>query len=146
MSKPKIVRFDFGSSTETSELQNKNKKEKEPDNLILVDAFWIKDGMKIRFVPHQMDVVLFVVFKLQHDDGAHERDKAEFHLKFEVEGTWYENENKEIVIKYKNIKDNNYQKLVQKYGVEKINAKDSHTRYFYYEIREFTSDLTAVKF
>ena len=79
MSKPKIVRFDFGSSTGTSELQNKNKKEKEPDNLILVDAFWVKDGMKIRFIPHQLEgITLIVVFALEHDDETHDREKAVF--------------------------------------------------------------------
>ena len=142
MSKPKIVRFDFGSSLGLSDSQKNSKKEKDPDILILVDAFWIlekKGKMKIGFIPHQMIVELYVILKLKHDDETHDRNKAKFHLSFDIPGTRYEGEKKEIVIEYKDIKDYSFHQL----GLENT-YKDKNHEYYYYTIKNFTSDLTTV--
>lgn len=108
MSRPKIVKFDFGKALGTS-VASKSKKEdkKEPDELILVDAFWIKDGMKIRFIPYQKDnFKLIIVFKLKHNDETHDKDKAVFYLNFEIEGTRFEDAKKDpLKIEFANLKE-----------------------------------------
>jgi hypothetical protein len=129
MSKPKIVRFDFGSSTGTSELQNKNKKEKEPDNLFLVDAFWVKDGMKIRFIPHQLEgITLIVVFALEHDDETHDREKAVFDLELEIPDTRYEDAStKTVTVSYSEIKNNKF----SKHRIDRIFDERGYDCYYY---------------
>ena len=122
MSKLEIIRFNFGESGMSSDLSNKNNKEKDPDNLILVDAFWIKDGMKIRFIPHQMkDIELIVVFSLEFDDEAHDKEHASFLLDIEIPGTKFERLSKEI--KFNELQKRNYRGYVC----------------YYYEYKEFTN-------
>lgn len=144
MSQPTVGHFDFGQSSLASNTKRQKEDNRPPDTLILVDAFWIKDGMIIKFIPHQMKVDLIVVFKLEHDDGTCDRDKAEFKLSFEVPGTQYEGENKEIVIKYSDIKENLYQNLEVKRTCSEAND-DGHD-WYYYIINNFTSDLSEVAF
>lgn len=140
MSKPIIELFDFGKSSGNPLSQRNKESHLPPDHLILVDAFWVKDGMKIKFVPHQMIVDLIVVFKLKYDDGAHDRRKAKFHLKFDIPGTCYKNESKEIVIEYSKIEDNPFSAI----GLKKMYSDDHEC--YYYIIKDFSSDLTKVHF
>ena len=142
MSKPIIEHFDFGKSSGVSQSQREKASCLPPDNLILVDAFWVKDGMKIRFIPHQMIVDLIVVFKLKYDDGTRDRHKAKYHLKFDIPETWYKNGNKEIVIEYSKIEGN----LFSAIGLKKMYSKEDGHECYYYIIKDFSSDLTKVIF
>lgn len=138
MSKPKIVRFDFGSFTGTSELQNKNKnnKEKEPDNLILVDAYWERQGMKIRFIPHQMGgIELTVVFVYEFNNSTHDKNKAAFELTFESPDTIFSKQESKIIIKGNDVKE-------LKENGELV--KDDGRPCYYYKIKDFSSDLSKI--
>lgn len=140
MIKPIIANFDFGQPASSADLQNNEKVELPPDHLILVDAFWVKDGMKIRFIPHQMkDVDLIVVFSLEHDDGTHDREKASFNLEFEVPDTRYE-DNKEQIIKepitYSMIKNNRFSDL----KIDRI-FDDRGYDCYYFKIEDFSNKL-----
>ena len=104
MSRPKIVNFDFGQAQnskpkEATKASNRGdeslNKEKniEPDELILIDAFWVKEGMPIRFIPQQQDPVnLIVVFTFKYDDFEHDKNQANFNLNIEIPGTFYSQE------------------------------------------------------
>lgn len=144
MSKPIISNFDFGQPASSSDSQNKEKVELLPDELRLVDAFWIKDGMKIRFIPHQMkDVDLIVVFSLQYDNGTHDREKASFNLEFEVPGTRYEDNKEQIIINepitYDMIKNNRFSDL----KIARI-FDDRGYDCYYYKIDGFSNKLFCI--
>lgn len=101
MSRPKIVNFDFCQGTKTSKSEeitrsgNKtdespDEKKLDPDELILVDAYWEKDKMPIRFIPQQHEPVeLVVVFTFRYDDPEHDKNQASFSLYFDIPGTFY---------------------------------------------------------
>ena len=143
MSEPVIDYFDYGQSVSSSDSQNKNIVDLPTDNLILIDAFWVKDGMKIRFIPHQMkDVDLIVVFSLEYDDGTHDREKASFNLEFEVPGTRYE-DNKEQIIKepitYSMIKNNRFSDL----KIDRI-FDDRGYDCYYFKIEGFSNKIFCI--
>lgn len=134
MSRPKIVNFDFGKVKATSKVTEE--KEKEADELILVDAFWEKNGMKIRFIPHQEDVVtLIVVFVFRYDDPEHDKDKAVFQLNIEIPDSVY-SQQKPFTIKGSEIS----RKLKARDG-SCIKAANGNNCY-YCEIKNFSSDMS----
>lgn len=124
--------FKFGQSVASP---NVEKDEEMLDNLILVDAFWIKDGMKIRFIPHQIPQTLRVVFCFEHDDGQHIKEGVSFELKFVIPGTVYQQQEPFVITTsiLKELKENN--KLVKKNG----------KTCYYCEIENFSSDLINAK-
>ena len=144
MSKPTIDSFAFGqASIESGNNYTNNigsrlgngevSCEKPADELILVDAYWEKEGLKIRFIPHQMVQILKVVFRFKYDDDRHDKDKALFDLTFVIPGTIYQQQKKWTIrgssIKTRTLKEKN--KPVKKGG---------KTCYFC-EIENFSSDL-----
>lgn len=147
MSKTIIEHFDFGKSSGVSLSQREKESSLPPDNLILVDAFWIKDGMIIRFIPHQMgslalkdniSITLIVVFVFEHNNAAYDKDKAEFELTFESsDDTIYsKQEPKKIKISGATVKNN-------KFDNGQIGTTDFRDCY-YYEIKNFSSDLSEI--
>lgn len=136
MSRPQIVKFDFGKASGTS-AASKSKKEdkKEPDELILVDAYWEKDSMPIRFIPQQQDpVTLIIVFTFKYDDLEHDKNRAIFELNFEIPGTYYSQE-KPFTMNGSKI----YRKLKSSDG-NCIKAPNGNICY-YCEIEKFSSDM-----
>lgn len=144
-----IVVFDFGQASKESAQKDTNMREgrlrdgitsseKPGDELILVDAYWEKRGLKIRFIPHQMKQVLKVVFRFKYDDDKHDKDKASFDLNFVIPGTIYQQQKKWTIqgssIKTRPLKEKN--KPVKKDG--KI--------CYYCEIENFSSDLVNAIF
>ena len=113
-----------------------NEDKKEPDELILWDAYWEKDGMKIRFIPHQMKVTLVVVFKFRYnDDAKYDKRKAIFELTFDSSSTIFSQKNP---IK---IKGTDVSPLLDKF--DKI-VKDNDQPCYYYRIDEFSPDLSDI--
>lgn len=137
MSRPKIVKFDFGRDCNTSDTpQDRNKK---VDEIILWDAYWeqrlIKNGIgqntitKLRILPHQKKVELVLVFYFKHDNDGYNKEKAQFSLKIEVPKTIYGC--KEFTITGKDILNNKY------FYTQYINGKT----YYCCKIANFSSDL-----
>lgn len=141
-----IIRFEFdfdstsigtngnGNNNSRNRLENETTlNEKPADELILVDAYWEKRGLKIRFIPHQMKQVLKVVFRFKYDDDKHDKDKASFDLNFVIPETIYQQQEKWTIkgssIKNRTLKEKN-----------KPVKKDGKTCY-YCEIENFSSDL-----
>lgn len=144
MSKPIIEHFDFGKSSGVSQSQREKESCLPPDNLILVDAFWVKDGMKIRFIPHQMENVdLIVVFSLEYDDGTRDREQAFFNLEFEVPDTRYEDSKEQIIMKepiaFSKIKNNRFSDL----GIGRIFDGRGYDCY-YFKIEGFSNKLFCI--
>ena len=130
--------FIYGSPMSTLDPQSKNDNQKEPDNLILVDAFWEKDGMKIRFIPHQdSGVTLKLVFIFQYDDSLHDKDKASFELTFKSDDTIYAQE-KPIMISGKDVKKNILKD-------ENMAPVADRRNCYCYSIVNFSSDLSEIK-
>lgn len=139
MSKPIISSFNFGQIAVPSVSQDKKNIELPPDNLILVDAYWDKEGMKIRFIPHQMiGITLKVVFVFEYNNSTHDKDKAKFELYFGSPDTIYSNQKPQrITIKGNDIKNN----ILKDHG--RIVTKDNRNCY-YYEVKNFSSDLSRI--
>lgn len=112
--------------------------QKQPDELILLDAYWEKDdGTKIRFIPHQKTVkYLIVVFKFMYnDDAKYDKCKAIFELTFDSPSTIFP-QNKTIIIKGADVLKNKINKQV----------KDNAQPCYYYKIDNFSSDLSDISF
>lgn len=151
MSKPIIEHFDFGKSSGVSQSQREKESCLPPDNLILVDAFWVKDGMKIRFIPHQMgkkllkdnnndndNITLKVVFVFEYNNSTHNQEEAKFKLSFKSPDTMYlKQEPKIITIKGLDILNN----ILKDNGL--IVTNNNRICYFY-EIKNFSSDLSEI--
>lgn len=117
--------------------------QKPVDTIILWDAYWEKTlekdnqpqekPTKLRFIPQQQKVDLFVVFYFEHEkDETYDKDKAEFALRFDVPDTQY-------VTKEYNIK-----------GIDILsNVKPIVTKehsFYTCTIKNFSSDLTEAVF
>ena len=68
---------------------------KPADELVLVDAYWIKEyqgeKIKIRVLPHQMPVDLYMEFVYKFDDDKHDKDAAPaIDVNFKVKGTIFD--------------------------------------------------------
>lgn len=106
------------------------------DEIILLDAYWEKDGMKIRLIPHQKEVELIVVLAFKHGDGRFNKEKARFHLEFSIPDTIYRQKN-DIIIKGSD--------LLKLGGDDVINNDNGQTCYLY-RIKRFSSDLTTAEY
>lgn len=142
MNKPVVKYFDFGQSSGDPLSHGEKENNLPPDNLILVDAYWEKDGMegvKIRIIPHQMkDVVLKTIFVLEHNNDKYDKNKAVFELSFESPDTIYsKQDSKKIIIKGSEVKE-----LIEK-GKQ---VKNDNRPCYYYEIKKFSSDLSEIDF
>ena len=148
MSTPIIKCFDFGQSSGIPLSPSKKEDSLPPDSLILVDAFWVKNGMKIRFVPFQKfqkDNIKFkVIFILKNDDDTKfNKKEAIFELLFRSDDTIF-SQSKPIIINGSDVilnklKDASNQDV--KYGEGKT-YKDRVC--YYYLIDNFSSDLSAI--
>lgn len=140
MSRPTIVRFNFGKAIETSSASNSKKEDKkQPDELILVDAYWEKDGMKIRFIPHQMEVTLVVVFKFMHnDDTEYDKRNAKFELTFDSTDTIFSQKDPIIIL------GSDVHPLLDKFN--NVVKDIDHKPYFYYQIEKFSPDFSNISF
>ena len=113
---------------------------KKPDKLVMVDAYWIKmyEGkpMKIRIIPHQKAVDLYVEFVYENDDDNHDKERATFDLNFNVDGSCYDGKTTVTI---------NSSKLAVwdpeiKYDGKKFPQYKGKTVY-YHILHNFTSDL-----
>ena len=137
-----------GSSTEAIKLDNQQKSETyfvgNKYRLVLKDAYWIKDNIKVRFVPHQMEHPLTVIFAKVLDNNektGRDESELEFKLKFEIPGTIFP-ESKEITIRF--------DELTPMYCIKKgkicfLTDKDDN-QYYKYFLKEFSSDLVGGRF
>ena len=120
-----------------------NTQKKEPDKLVLVDAYWIKkyNGFenKIRVLPHQKPVDLFIEFVYEHDDDAHDKYTAPaFDVRFKIEGTIFDGKSTITIDSSKLTKwkpDRQY---------DGPNSKYNGRNLYYYEFKDFVSDLYPV--
>jgi hypothetical protein len=156
MSKPIISNFDFGQPAESSGSQNNKKVDLPPDNLILVDAYWEKDGMKIRFIPHQMgnkllkdndeynnSISLIIVFVFKNDDDSKfNKKEAVFELFFRSDDTVF-SQSQPIRITGSDVVEN---KLKDPFGQDVKYGKGTYKNHtcYYYIIKNFSSDLSAI--
>ena len=114
--------------------------QKHADKLILLDAYWEKDGMKIRFIPHQTEVTLVVVFKFMYnDDAKYDKCKAVFELTFDSPSTIFSQKNP-IIIKGNDVIKN---PLLNKYNEV---VKDNDQPCYYYKIDKFSPDFSNISF
>lgn len=110
--------------------------QKLADRLVLLDAYWEKDGMKIRFIPHQMNTSLIVVFKfLFNDDIKYDKSKAIFELIFDSPSTIFSQKTPII------IKGTDVRLLLDKFN--KV-VKDNDQPCYYYRIEHFSPDLSDI--
>lgn len=101
--------------------------------LLLKDAYWEKDGMKIRFIPHQEEKSLKLVFVLIKDSRGDFLRDLTFRLKFDIPDTFFPQQGKLITIKFCEMKD--------------VGIKDEKGNNLYYcKIDDFSSDLSKVRF
>lgn len=115
-------------------------KTKPADKLVLVDAYWIKNhegkDIKIRLLPHQMPVDLFLEFVYEFDDDKHDKDAASaIDVKFKVEGTIFD-EKSTITIDSSKIKE---WFPVRTYNGPKV--KYLGKKIYKYTFKNFQSDL-----
>lgn len=115
--------------------------QKQADRLVLLDAYWEKkDGMKIRFIPHQREVPLIVVFKfLFNDDIKYDKSKAIFELTFNSPSTIFSQKNP-IIIKGSDVLRH---PLLDRFNKE---IKDNDQPCYYYRIDKFSPDLSNISF
>lgn len=121
-----------------------NIQRKKPDNLILVDAYWIKkyneSEIKIRLIPHQMAVDLYVEFVYEHDNDEYDKLSAPaFDLKFKVDGTIFDGKSTITINSAKLQKWDS----VRKYLGPKSNYNGKDV--YYLVIKDFISDLRNLK-
>lgn len=102
------------------------------DEIILKDAYWEKDGIKIRMLPHQKKVILKVVLGFKYNKVNYDKEKAIFYLKFKVPNTIFQS--KVLVIKGSDL-----------LKCETVQDKKGNDCYIY-KIENFTSDLSEVEF
>lgn len=140
-----IVNFDFGQSFTSLDSQDEGRNKLEPDNLILVDAFWEISGMKIRFIPHQMktyqkkSITLKVIFVFEFNDSYHDKDAANYELEIESPDTVFSKQKSSTI----NIKGSSIKKNLLKFRRKTVTDDDGRPCY-YYEINNFSSDLLEV--
>lgn len=104
----------------------------QPDEIVLKDAYWEKDGMKIRLLPHQKKVKLILVLGFKHHDNSnYDKKKAEFRLKVLIPGTVFPQYKEILVIKGSDL-------------LKPTIELDKNGNYLY-PIENFTSDLSEVK-
>ena len=117
--------------------------QKPVDTIILWDAYWEKTlekdnqtqekPTKLRLIPQQKNVDLFIVFYFEHEkDETYDKDNAEFVLRFEVPDTHYVT--KEYKVKGEDILSN----------VKPIVTRE-HS-FYKCTIENFSSDLTEAVF
>lgn len=147
MSRPKIVNFNFGQAQNSKPKEAKRARNKgdesldeekkiEPDELILIDAFWVKEGVPIRFIPQQQDPVnLIVVFAFRYDDLEHDKTQASFNLNLEIPGTFYSQESPFTIEGSKLSR-----KLKARNGGYVLGQNGNNC--YYCEITNFSSDLS----
>ena len=126
-----------------------SKEKEEKYKIVLKDAYWVKDGMKIRLIPHQKKVTLYVVFAFEPDKHGKSKENAEFELKFIIP-RHVDTQLKEIRIKSKNkeivlnkIKGSDI--LEKDKEIRKSNLVDEKKGFFLYSIDNFSSDLSDIK-
>lgn len=122
---------------ETRQQVPESQDKRDPDELVLLDAYWEKDGMQIRFIPHQMKVSLIVVFQFSFNDDQHDKSKAVFELTFDSPNTIFSQKNPII------IKGTDVSPLFDRFN--KI-VKDNDQPCYYYRIDEFSPDLSDISF
>lgn len=119
-------------------------KRKEPDKLVLVDAYWIKkfngQDIKIRLIPHQKPVDLYMEFVYEHDDDEHDKSSAPaFDVKFKIDRTIYDGKSSITIDSSKLTK----WKPDRKYHGS--NARYNGKNVYFYVFQDFVSDLYSVK-
>jgi hypothetical protein len=139
MSEFRVIGFDFGQPVSHSKVIKKKESILPIDNIIMVGSYWEKDGMKIRFIPHQMSgVKLKAIFVFEYNDSIHDQNDAEFILSFRSPDTFFsENETPSIIIRGVDILKN----LLKDNG--RIVTDDKGRNCYYYEIDNISSDLSA---
>lgn len=123
---------------------------KKPDKLVLVDAYWIKkyksngkdERIKVRILPHQKPVDLYVEFVYEYDDDEHDKSSAPaFDLKFKIEGTIFDGKSAITIDSSKLTR----WKPSKKYNGKKYPQYRNKREVYYHEIKKFTSDLVEIK-
>lgn len=109
------------------------------DEIVLMDAYWEKEGVKIRILPHQKKVTLVVVLGFKYNKQNYDQEKAEFKLHFSVPGTSFPDD-KELLILGKDLLHPSDSNKISK--IKDGNGNDC----FLYKIENFTSDLSEVEF
>lgn len=109
------------------------------DEIVLLDAYWEKEGLKLRVLPHQKKVNLVVKLGFKYNKVNYDKEKAKFELRFMVPNTFFFEE-KGITIEGKDLlqcdSTDNISRIKDKYGND----------CFLYTIKDFTSDLSEVEF
>ena len=123
------------SNVKSSVQQNNN--QTLLDELILEDVFWEKEGMKIRFIPYQMEVSLKLIFSYKYHDNKHNRSKAKFNLKFDIPDTKYEGNDQGLVISGIQL-----HRLIEK---NRKSKEEQSSPLYYYTIPKFSTDLASVR-
>lgn len=134
-----ITIVDDGQKGESEGIQKKEEKNycnKESDELVLEDAYWIKNGMKIRFIPYQKTVDLTLVFSFKNDTDEYDKASAIFNLLLEVEGTLVPNKDVKI---FGNKIDLDKDKLMD-HNMKPILGSTGHQCY-QYKLKNFSADL-----
>ena len=119
---------------------------KKPDKLVLVDAYWIKNykgkDIKIRVLPHQMPVTLYVEFVYEFDDDEHDKSSAPaFELRFKIKGTIFDEKSTISIDSSKLTKCD----PIRKYKGERFPQYNEKRDVWFHEIKSFTSDLLYLK-
>lgn len=139
MNKPEIKRFSFGDNVC---VQNNEDLEEFIDDLVLVDAYWLQDGMKIRFIPFQRQeektISLIIVFVFKHEESKYNKEKAEFELTFRSDDTFF-SQSKPLKIKGSDVKP-----LLDASGQSENHDKGIYKNHpcYYFVIDKFSSDLS----
>ena len=118
------------SKQEVEGIGSTSKTNEERYKIVLKDAYWEKNGMKIRLLPHQKKVKLCVVFSFEPDEDGKNKKDAEFNLKILIPRCQNYQEN-EIIIK--TIK-----------GSKLLDCEQTEEGYYKYPIDNFTSDLSEI--
>lgn len=118
---------------------------KPADKLVLVDAYWLKENdkgeeIKIRILPHQKPVDLFIEFVYEHDDDKHDKFSAPaFDLKFQIDGTIFD-EKSTITIDSNKL---NLWKPIRTYNGPRTYYQNKQIYYYCY--KNFISDLCPLE-
>lgn len=109
--------------------------------LVLKDAYWIMDGMKIRFIPHQKNKPLNVVFaKVVDNNTGIKEEELSFTLKFEIPGTIFQT--REKTIEFREMRE---MYCIKKGKITHLIDRDGN-QYYKYVFWNFSSDLVGVEF
>lgn len=116
---------------------------KPADELVLVDAYWIKKyngrEIKIRLLPHQKPVDLYIEYVYKFDDDKHDKDSAPaIDLKFQVDGTFFDGKST-ITVSF--LKLNKWDPIRKYFGPKsQYNGKIL----YYFVVKNFMSDLSTL--